>query len=512
MLFDVVAIISGFVLGTAAIAGGLLRYDVFLGRLDVWHLAPILLWIVIVLGLNFALGVYTSVRAKPLWLKTAMLMVASTAAPAAVLAVLAFGGHLAAHYAEIVAAIWVISSIVMIMGRVIRERIRQEVAEEFTIHLTKERENCILVIGGGGYIGSALVPKLLNVGYKVIVLDKLYFGDASIAGFMDHPNVEIFRHDFRDVEALVRLIRRAGAIVHLGGLVGDPACAVDPELTIDINVTSTRLIGEIARANGIRRFIFASSCSVYGASNEIVDERSAFNPQSLYAQSKVASEAVLAELCNGQFAPTYLRFATIYGLSGRTRFDLVVNLLSAKAARGEDITVFGGDQWRPFVHVDDVAEAVFLTLRAPIADVANRSFNVGSNEQNMTLLDVGEHIRAIVPGSRIVETNENVDRRNYRVNFDRIRTTLGFTPRWTIEAGIHQVVDAIKSGHVGDYKASSHSNVQVLRELGSQVFLQRYNHGWETAYLDRRDPIQETGEIADPVTQTNTPPKIIAAQ
>ena len=512
MLFDVAAIISGFVVGTAAVAGGLLRYDIFLGRLDAWHLAPILLWIASVLGLNFALGVYTVVRARPLSMKLAMLMTASTTAALAVVVVLALGGRLAAHYVAIVGAIWLVSSAVMMMGRIIRERVRQEVADEFAIHLTTERENCILVIGGGGYIGSALVPKLLDVGYKVIVLDKLYFGEASIASFVHHPNVEIFRHDFRDVEALVRLIRRAGAIVHLGGLVGDPACAVDPELTIDINVTSTRLIGEIARANGIRRFIFASSCSVYGASNEIVDEKSAFNPQSLYAQSKVASEAVLAELCNGQFAPTYLRFATIYGLSGRTRFDLVVNLLSAKAARGEDITVFGSDQWRPFVHVDDVAEAVFRTLRAPIPAVANRSFNVGSNEQNMTLLDVGERIRDVVPGSRIVETNENVDRRNYRVNFDRIRTTLGFTPKWTIEAGIQQVIEAVKSGDVGDYKASSHSNVQVLREVGSPVFLQRYNHGWETAYLDRRDPIQETGETPSQADATNAPAKIIAAQ
>jgi nucleoside-diphosphate-sugar epimerase len=494
---------------TAVISGSLIQRDVVLSKFDFWHLAPFTSWIVIVLGLNTAFGVYTSVRSKPLWVKIAMLALASTIALALVTGLLALAGRLVPHYFLIISAIWAVSIIVMAMGRIIRDRIREEVTQEYTIQLSQDRENCVLVIGGGGYIGSALVPRLLNVGYKVLVLDKLYFGDASIAGFADHPNVEIFRHDFRDVEALVRLIRRAGAIVHLGGLVGDPACAVDPDLTIDINVTSTRLIGEIARANGIRRFIFASSCSVYGASNEIVDEKSAFNPQSLYAQSKVASEAVLAELCNGQFSPTYLRFATIYGLSGRTRFDLVVNLLAAKAARGEDITVFGGDQWRPFVHVDDVAEAVFRALRAPISVVANRSFNVGSNEQNMTLLEVGERIREIVPGSRIVETNENVDRRNYRVNFDRIHSALGFQPRWTIEEGIRQVVDAIRSGHVGDYKASSHSNVQVLREVGSQVFLQRYNHGWETAYLDRRDPIQETGET---VAVNDATTKIIAAQ
>jgi nucleoside-diphosphate-sugar epimerase len=371
--------------------------------------------------------------------------------------------------------------------------VREEVTHEMSYAMSRERENCVLVIGGGGYIGSALVPKLLAQGYHVLILDKLYFGEGSISAFADHPEVEIFRNDFRDVEALVRLIRRAGAIIHLGGLVGDPACAVDPDLTIDINVTSTRLIGEIARAAGIRRFIFASSCSVYGASNEIVDERSAFNPQSLYAKSKVASEAVLAGLCDGNFSPTYLRFATIYGLSGRTRFDLVVNLLAAKAARGDDITIFGSDQWRPFVHVDDVAEAIYLTLRAPLADIGNRSFNVGSNEQNMTLLELGERIKSLVPGSRTAITDENVDRRNYRVNFDRIRKTMGFKPNWTIERGIRQVVDAVRSGKVGDYNAVSYSNVRVLKEVGPQVFVQRYNTGWETEYLDRRDPIQETG-------------------
>ena len=170
-----------------------------------------------------------------------------------------------------------------------------------------------------------------------------------------------------------------GSVIHLGGLVGDPACALDPELTVDVNVTATKLVGEIAKARGVRRFIFASSCSVYGSCDEIVDEDSRFNPQSLYARSKVASEVVLRALNCGDFAVTCLRFATIYGISGRTRFDLVVNLLCAKAVREGVITVFGPDQWRPFVHVDDVARAIMITLQAPIEQVAGEAFNVGSD-------------------------------------------------------------------------------------------------------------------------------------
>jgi nucleoside-diphosphate-sugar epimerase len=495
MVYDAAAV------GVGLVAGVVGWHAIFPGRgyapfaqMLPWHVGFAIWAALLVVALNAAVGIYSRVRAAALSTKCLNLIFSASVTFSTIGFFLIASGHALLTVVAEIGIGWLTVCILMCAGRLIRERVRQEVTEEFTEVMSRERENSILVIGGGGYIGSALVPKLLAHGYKVLVLDKLYFGDGSISAFASHPDVEILRNDFRDVEALVRLIRRAGAIIHLGGLVGDPACAVDPELTIDINVTSTRLIAEIARAAGIRRFIYASSCSVYGASSDIVDEHSTFNPQSLYAQTKVASEAVLAELSNGGFSPTYLRFATIYGLSGRTRFDLVVNLLSAKAVRGGDITIFGSDQWRPFVHVDDVAEAIFLTLRAPLADIANRAFNVGSNEQNMTLLEVGERIRDIVPGSRIVETNENVDRRNYRVNFDRIRSTLGFRPRWSMEQGIRQVVEAVVSGRVGDYTAANHSNVRVLKEVGSQVFVQRYNSGWEPAYLDRRDPIQETGD------------------
>jgi len=233
-------------------------------------------------------------------------------------------------------------------------------------HPEQPDESRVLVIGGAGYVGSALVEKLLDSGFHVSVLDAMHFGDKTLARVNGHANLTLIREDFRHIEALTRAMNGVGCVIHLGGLVGDPACAVDPQLTVDVNVTATKLVGEIAKARGVRRFIFASSCSVYGACDEIVDETSRFNPQSLYARSKVASEVVLRALNDDDFAVTCLRFATIYGISGRTRFDLVVNLLCAKAVREGIITVYGADQWRPFVHVDDVASAIMTTLEAPI--------------------------------------------------------------------------------------------------------------------------------------------------
>jgi nucleoside-diphosphate-sugar epimerase len=337
----------------------------------------------------------------------------------------------------------------------------------------------VLVIGGAGYIGSALVESLLNRDLRVRVLDALHFGEDPLSRVSGHPNLTLVRADFRHIEALTRAMSGVGTVIHLGGLVGDPACAVDPDLTIDVNVTATKLIGEIAKASGVRRFIFASSCSVYGASDELVDEGSRFNPQSLYARTKVASEAVLHTLNDSTFAVTCLRFATVYGVSGRARFDLVVNLLAAKAVRDGIITVFGPDQWRPFVHVEDVARAIVTTLQAPIGAVAGEVFNVGSDSQNYTLGDVAELIKAQVPEARIVSDMACVDKRNYRVSFRKIRAQLGFEPTWTVDGGIAQVIRAVRSNEVGHYSLPPYSNLLSLKALGTQRFGTFKITGWE---------------------------------
>lgn len=345
----------------------------------------------------------------------------------------------------------------------------------------------ILVIGGAGYIGSALLPKLLSAGYNVRLLDMLLFGRQPIEAFSDHPRLEIIEADFRQIDAVVRAVRDVDAVVHLGGLVGDPACALDEELTIDINLSATRMIAEVAKGAGVGRFVFASSCSVYGASDEMLDEHSALNPVSLYARSKIASERVLLGIADSRFAPTILRFGTIYGMSGRTRFDLVVNLLTAKAVLDGEITVFGSDQWRPFLHVDDAAEAVVAVLKARRELVAAQVFNVGSEEQNSTLGDMARVIQRLVPEARLVETVPAEDRRNYRVRFDKIARHLGFETRWSLEEGVRQVIEAIRTRAVSDYREARYSNVAFLSEVSATTTMRRVKD-WERSLIEQTNP------------------------
>lgn len=335
----------------------------------------------------------------------------------------------------------------------------------------------ILVIGGAGYIGSALLPKLLDKGYRVRLLDLLLYGTQPIADYMDHPHLEVMQADFRQIDKVVEAMHNVDAVIHLGGIVGDPACALDEDLTIEINLMATRMIAEVAKGSGVGHFVFASTCSVYGASDHMLDERSELNPVSLYARSKIASEKVLLKMADERFAPVILRFGTIYGLSGRTRFDLVINLLTAKAVVDNEITIFGGDQWRPFLHVDDAASAVMAVLEAPRRVVRNQIFNVGSNEQNFTIRQIGHLIRKHVPTARIIKKGDDIDPRNYWVNFNKINRSLGYQPNWSVDQGIDQVIEAIHSGNVYDYRDAKYSNVKFLTEEG--IFrLYRHENGW----------------------------------
>jgi len=338
---------------------------------------------------------------------------------------------------------------------------------------TKRIQN-VLVIGGAGYIGSALLPKLLEAGYNVRLLDLLIYGTEPIHEWLNHPHLEVIKADFRQVEKVVQAMNGMDAVVHLGGLVGDPACALDEQLTIDINLMATRMIAEVAKGSGIAHFIFASTCSVYGASDEMLDERSELRPVSLYARSKIASEKVLLKMADDTFAPIILRFSTIYGFSGRSRFDLVVNLLTAKAVVDNEITVFGGDQWRPFLHVSDAAQAILRVLKMPLNAVRNQIFNVGSNEQNYQIKQVAELIQKRVPSAKIISNDEITDKRNYWVNFNKISRTLGFVPEWTVERGIDQVIEAIRSGKIKDYRDAKYSNIEFLKQQG--IYLLTSNH------------------------------------
>lgn len=379
---------------------------------------------------------------------------------------------------------WLFSVTLLISSRLWSEFWRRQVIKEIApARIKPTPERSVLVIGGAGYIGSALVPKLLDSGYKVRLLDLLLYGEEPLKPVLNHPNLQIIEADFRQVDKVVEAMQGIKSVVHLGGLVGDPACALDENLTIEINLMATRMIAEVAKGSGVSRFVFASTCSVYGASDQTLNECSKLNPLSLYARSKVASEKVLAMMADDKFAVVNLRFGTVYGLSGRIRFDLVVNLLTAKAIFEKKITVFGGDQWRPFVHVSDAALGVFKALNAPTALIRGQTFNVGSNEQNMTLSQVGQLIKRLVPEAQLIELGQDGDRRNYRVDFSKIHHQLGFKPQWTVESGVNQVIDAIRSGRIRDYRDPAYSNVKYLSEDSSSEVLKRYYAGWERELL-----------------------------
>ena len=383
---------------------------------------------------------------------------------------------------------WVLSIVLLTLARAWSSVWRTILRSERSAGRPENRPiHKVLVIGGAGYIGSALLPKLLEKGYQVRVVDLLLYGTEPIEKFLEHPHLEVMQADFRQIDKIVEAMRDVDAVIHLGGIVGDPASALDEELTTEINLIATRMIAEVAKGSGVGHFIFASTCSVYGASDQMLDERSELNPVSLYARSKIASEKVLLQMADEHFAPVILRFGTIYGLSGRTRFDLVVNLLTAKAYVDKEITIFGGEQWRPFLHVDDAAQALLQVLEAPKGLVRNQIFNVGSNEQNFTIRQVGEIVHSFVADAIVVNKGEDVDRRNYWVNFNKINHALGFAPNWTVEQGVEQVLQALRSGRVGDYKDARYSNVKFLTEEGIYR-LARHGNGWAYELLNETSP------------------------
>lgn len=324
----------------------------------------------------------------------------------------------------------------------------------------------VLVIGGAGYIGCSLVDLLLREGNRVRILDNAVYGLEPIQNLLSHPKLDYVYGDCRNIQDVVKALHRVSSIVHLAAIVGDPACELDHRTTVEINYAATRMLIEVAKGCGVERLLFASSCSVYGATDELMDENSAVQPVSLYGETKVSSERALLESATADFHPVIMRFATVFGLSNRPRFDLVVNLLSAKAKQEGRITIFNGQQWRPFIHVKDIASAIILLLNAPLSSVSRGIFNVGDNRLNHTLADVAAVIQRVFPCAH-VEHGENSDRRNYRVDFTKIERRIGFRCRRSLEDGVREVKAAFDSNEIGDYRDIRFSNLGFLRETGT---------------------------------------------
>ncbi|MEZ6132724.1 MAG: NAD(P)-dependent oxidoreductase [Planctomycetaceae bacterium] len=329
----------------------------------------------------------------------------------------------------------------------------------------------VLVVGGAGYVGSELVRQLLDSGYRVRVLDLQLFGLEPLQDVLHNKRLQVQRGDFRNIEDVTRALRDMDAVVHLAAIVGDPACAIDEETTIAVNYQAARMMAQMARANDISRFVFASTCSVYGASDgrEAISETGALNPVSLYATTKIDAEQALLETADDYFHPTILRFGTAYGLSHRPRFDLVANLFSAQAVSTGEISVFNGHYARPFIHVRDMARACHLCLEASLHVVGCETFNVGDESQNYTISELGQMVASHVPGTRVTEQRDDSDPRSYRVSFEKIRAALGFRASIDLSEGVLEMVDAVRDGRLGDWRDPIYSNSLQMRQSGLQV-------------------------------------------
>ena len=341
----------------------------------------------------------------------------------------------------------------------------------------------VLVIGGAGYIGSLLVQSLLEKGYRVRVLDSLLYGDESLRPVKDYPKFELMVGDCRNIQDMVRAVRGVESVVHLAAIVGDPACEQNQELALETNYAATRMLIEIAKGHGVRRLLYASSCSVYGATDVEVDENATVHPISLYGQTKVDSEQALLEARSENFHPTILRFATVFGLSYRPRFDLVVNLLTAKAKQEGVITIYNGQQWRPFIHVRDLTEATVRVLETPTTLVSGEIFNVGDKRLNHTLTQVADTIREIFPKVR-VECVDNSDRRDYRVNFKKLLNRTGFEAHYTLHDGVHELAQAFDEQLITNYKDLRYHNQHYLKVAGAPEHKDEFDKSVMAAHAD----------------------------
>ena len=304
----------------------------------------------------------------------------------------------------------------------------------------------VLITGGGGYIGSVLTRKLLNSNYRVRILDRFNFGIEPIADILNHPDLEVIIGDIRKIDDLKRAIKNVDHIVHLAAIVGDPACSIQADVAVETNFLSTIRLARLARENGIKKFIFSSTCSVYGSAEEdIVDENSTTNPVSLYAETKLDAEKQLLTLLEDQPSLTILRFGTAYGLSPRMRFDLVINYFVKKALADKEIKIFGGEQWRPFVHIEDISRAIEIILNTEEEIVKGEIFNVGSTNENYKMKTIGDIIKEVIPDISIEIVKQIQDRRSYKVSFKKIEETLKFKNKKIVKDGFVEIKEAIEN-------------------------------------------------------------------
>jgi nucleoside-diphosphate-sugar epimerase len=302
----------------------------------------------------------------------------------------------------------------------------------------------ICVTGSNGYLGSMLVPGLMRLGYEVVGLDTNFYSDRSL--YRDGARAPLtIVADLRQVEQSD--LEGFDAVVHMAELSNDPVGQLAPDITYDINHLASVRLAEMAKHAGVKRFVYMSSCSVYGiASDDFVDEESPLNPQTAYGKCKVLVERDLKAMADASFSPTFMRNATAYGASRSMRFDIVLNNLAGLAWTTKQIAMTSdGTPWRPLVHGLDICQAIIAALQAPVEAVANQVFNVGDTEHNYRVREIAEIVGEVFPGCKVTFGPPSPDNRSYRVSFEKIRNHLpGFKCRWDARRGARQLLDLFR--------------------------------------------------------------------
>ena len=341
----------------------------------------------------------------------------------------------------------------------------REIEDTLLHKVDSEKSKNILVTGGAGYIGIHLVQMLLDDDYNVTILDNFTFGKSSINHIINHPKLTIIEGDVANIKDLVKAVKNNRYVIALAAIVGDPASSIDAEETLNLNYESSKILTEICNFYEVEKLVFASSCSVYGASTSgYLTEDSPLNPVSLYARTRIYSENYILD--NSKItSPTILRLSTVFGFSPRMRYDLVVNTLLIRALKDKKFSVFGGDQWRPFVHCYDVARAFKLAIESDRKATHKQIFNVGSDDMNFTIDQIGDKVSAKFPHAKYNTVDEDVDKRNYKVSFDKITTKLGFEKKYDIEMGLDEMIEKInEDDSLLDYEDKIYSNFSQLKD------------------------------------------------
>ena len=322
----------------------------------------------------------------------------------------------------------------------------------------------IVITGGGGYVGSLLSRILLENGHEVTILDRFLFGRTSIQSleYFYPDSLTVVEGDIRKPELVASVLKDTDSLVHLAAIVGDPACSVRADETVETNYNATTTLANLADDAGVTQMIFSSTCSVYGSNDDWLDETSPTSPISLYGQTKLNAENYLMNTEFENLEITILRLGTVFGLSPRMRFDLVVNYLTMKAIMDKQIKILGGKQWRPFVHVADAATAMSKVVQLNgWKSVSGNIINIGSNAGNTMIEGLIPIYQEAFPDIEIKKEPSTVDARSYRVRFSRLKEYTGFEPSLTIADGIKEIIQAFLNGTIVDPERKEYYNYRV---------------------------------------------------